>query len=123
MKFAVLLTAMLSGLCAEAMAAAPIRSVAENINRAIPGRSVIARDTGFSAASDELWSADYNSDADDDVQDLDTADPLSVPEPPPMATIAIGMTFFLTALYHRTWREARIARRRSFQRRAIIAER
>jgi hypothetical protein len=136
MKFAVLLTALLSGLCAEAMAA-PIDNI-----RTVPSAleiTVIEPDLGFNAALvDEALRGDDQpeivttsvvideeiGEEEFSVGENEPSGPLRVPEPPPLGMIAVGLGCLgCLALYRMSPKERRHARRRTLQIRAIIAER
>ena len=131
MKSAFLLTAMLSGLCAEVMAS-PLDNIAWD-NSAAP---VIEPDLRFIAASpdeadpgydpQELVTTDFDQNAIDEDQFALGADQVSgsvgVPEPPPVALILVGLSFLGGfALWRRTrWERLRRRRRTAVQMRAII---
>jgi hypothetical protein len=136
MKSAVLLTAILSGLCAEAMAA-PISSV-----RPVPtalDNIVIKPDLDFNSTllddtlrdDDQLEVVTAGLVIDEEIGEEEVSigenepsGPLRVPEPPPFTTIAAGLGCLgLFALYRLSRKEKRRARRRTVQIRAIIAER
>ena len=136
MKSALLLTAMLSGLCAEVMAA-PIGDLSYE-NRPSPP---IAGDLHFNAGSiddavafpDEypqvLITTDFDqaSDADDQPPiDVDQASGyLGVPEPPPLVLILSGLTGFgFLALGRRArWKRRRSRRRTVVYGRPLTAKR
>ena len=136
MKSALLLTAMLSGLCAEVMAT-PIGDL--NYENRLP--PAIAGDLHFNAGSiddavafpDEypqvLITSDFDqaSDADDQPPiDVDEASGyLGVPEPPPSVLILSGLTGFgFLALGRRARRKRlRACRRLVFRVRALTAKR
>jgi hypothetical protein len=141
MKFAFLLTAILSGLCAEVMAS-PIGDI-DFDNRPAP---MIEPDLHLNAESLDEALADVvpDPDVDADPQELVTTnfDPaideghfaldvnqstgyLGVPEPPPATLILMGLTSFVFfALGRRARRKRRRLRRRLVVRmRAITAER
>jgi len=128
MKSALLLTAILSGLCAEVMAS-PVSHMSHD--RSTP---VIQPDLHFNADSlDGALTTGIELDetlappqiAINGNSGNDTSGSLRVPEPPPVTLITIGMSLFaLVAL----WRQARRQRRRIRRRtvvhmRAITAER
>jgi len=136
MKFAALLTAILSGLCAEVMAA-PIG----NIRTVVPApeSAIIDQDLDFYGAfvDDALRDEDQPEVVttgivvDEEIGEEEFAvgadeppGPLRVPEPPPLTTIALGLgAIGLLTLYRLRRKEKRRARRRTVQIRAIIAER
>jgi hypothetical protein len=132
MKSAVLLTAILSGLCAEVMAA-PISDI-----RTVPPASesfVIEPDLDFNTALVDEALSDADQDivttgivVDEEIGEEEFAvganEPsgsLRVPEPPPFTTIAVGLACLGSlALYRLSRKERRRARRRTVQTRAII---
>jgi hypothetical protein len=133
MKSAALLTAILSGLCAEAMAA-PISDI-----RTVPPAledTVIEPDLGFNfALLDEALRDEDQSEivttgivVDEEIDEreftVNVNEPsgsLRVPEPPPLTTIAVGLgSLGFLALYRQSRRERRRAARRTIQYRAII---
>jgi hypothetical protein len=136
MKPAVLLTVLLSGLCAEAMAA-PISNI-----RGLPNtleNTAIEPDLGFNVAlvdealrdedqpevvttglviDEEIGEEEFS------VGENEPSGPLRVPEPPTLTMIAAALGCLgCLALYRLNPRERRRARRRTVQIRAIIAER
>jgi hypothetical protein len=136
MKFAVLLTALLSGLCAEAMAA-PIDNI-----RTVPSTletTVIESDLDFNSAlvDDALRDEDQPEvvttglvidqeigEEEFSVGENEPSGPLRVPEPPPFTMIAVGLGGLgFLSLYRLSRKERRRTRRRTVQIRAIIAER
>jgi hypothetical protein len=136
MKFAVLLTAMLSGLCAEAMAA-PIANIRTDFTAL--DSTFIEPDLDFNTAFlDEALRDEDQPEVvttgivvDDEIGEDELAfdrnessASLRVPEPPPFTMVAIGLGCLgLLALYRQSWKQGRCARRRTVQIRAIIAER
>ena len=133
MKSVVLLIAILSGLCAEAMAA-PIGNI-----RTVPNALesiVIESDLDFNSAlidealrdedQPEVVTTGLAIDEDIAEEELSAAEneasgSLRGPEPPPFTTVAIGLgCLSLLALCLQSRRESRRARRRTFQNRPII---
>jgi hypothetical protein len=137
MKSAVLLTAILSGLCAEAMAA-PISDI-----RTVPPALesiVIEPDLDFSAALVDATLRDEDQsevvtaglvideeigEEEFSIGETEPSGPLRVSEPPPFGMMAAGLGCFgFIALYRRGRKERRrVHRRPMVQIRAIIAER
>jgi len=134
MKSVLLLTAMLSGLCAEVLAF-PIAHMSKN--RAAP---VIKPDLDFSAGSpdgafpnggpDELVTTDIEFDQAIDPEQFATAEnqasgSFGVPEPPPAALILIGLSSLgIFALWRRArWKRRQTRRRTVVRIRALTAER
>jgi len=133
MKSALLLTAMLSGLCAEAVAS-PIAHI-DYENRATP---VMEPDLRFNAESldealpeedpQELITTDFDPAIDDDqfaLVENQSSGSIGVPEPPPVTLILAGLSFFgVFALWRRArWERRRSRRRTVVQMRSITAER
>jgi hypothetical protein len=132
MKSVALLTAILSGLCAEAMAA-PISDI-----RTVPPALesiVIEWDLDFnSALIDEVLRDEDQPEVvttglviDEDIgeefatEGSEPSGSLRVPEPPPLTTLAIGLGCLgLIVLCRQSHRERRRALRRTIQIRAII---
>jgi hypothetical protein len=133
MKSVVLLTAILSGLCAEAMAA-PIGNI-----RTVPNAlesTAIESDLDFNSAlidealrdEDEPGVVTTGNVTDEDIgeEEFSAAEnepsgSLRVPEPPPFTTVAVGLGCLgFLALCRQSHRESRRACRRTFQNRAII---
>jgi hypothetical protein len=109
MKSAVLLTAMLSGLCAEAMAS-PVTVEPIFLDERQPELVIAAID--FDGAIDETQFT------------IDGSGSLWAPEPPAAMTIVIGLSAIgLFALWRRARRKKRLRRRRAVRMRAIMAER
>jgi hypothetical protein len=133
MKSVVLLIAILSGLCAEAMAA-PIGDI-----RTVPNALesiVIESDLDFnSALIDEVLRDEDQPEVvttglviDEDIgeeefpaAENEASGSLQVPEPPPFTTVAVGLgCLSFLVLCRQSHRESRRARRRTLQNRPII---
>jgi hypothetical protein len=139
MKSAVLLIAMLSGLCAEAVAA-PIGSAGHQTAPAAPDdvftHPVIERDLSFHGASarealfadeddPDPWDLNFDtliSDEEFAIAGSAGSGSLWVPTPPPFTTIAVGLSCpGIFALFRRIRKKKRSLRRRRVVRlRAII---
>jgi hypothetical protein len=134
MKFALLLTAVLSGLCAEVMAF-PIIHIGKNQTN-----PVIKPDLDFNAASPggafpnenpaELVATDIEFDQAIDQAQFAAAEQqatgsFGVPEPPPATLIVIGLSSLgVFALWRRArWKRRQTRRRTVVRMRAIMAER
>jgi hypothetical protein len=137
MKSAFLLTAMLSGLCAEVMAS-PI----SNLNYESRTAPVIERDLHFNAEStdepfpdlfpDQTWqelvTTDFDQTIDEDrfaADESESSAPFGVPEPPPSVLMLVGLSSIgIFALGRRArWKRRHLRRRAVVRMRQIMAER
>ena len=120
MKFTVLLIAVLSGLCAEAMAA-PIGS----IERDLAFYSASAPEPLFEDDDDpDPWDLNFNAPISDEEFAIGSnGSPSGFPKPLSLTPLAVGLSGLgIFALFRRTTKKRRSSRRRRVVRiRAIIA--